>query len=195
MSRVRARRQAPGPSRFAATFRRWVEANAHQMKHPPYRWRVQTGGAYEFRFRGATNRLLGVVGPHYVNVFVVEQGDVWDHVCINELKPVRTASGRWACEWCERKHRGHYASLDRLLNKHLYQPLLDWMNRNLVPGNQLMLLRYGVGCTAIEIRDGADGVPRGATAHAAVPAIARQFGHQAFRWRRGARFDSDVTTD
>ena len=89
--------------------------------------------------------LEGSLTPTGLDIAAMRDGECWDLLLSLDVDPVEISSA-WACSICEAegKHE-RFATLDALWRDHLFDPLGEWIAKELAPARELEFQRLDGG--------------------------------------------------
>lgn len=127
------------------TFDQWFVKNRSRFKYKPVLIKSRKD-YFLLQFKNIAQELTCTISEDGVAIWVTYKGREWDALInIDTCQPRRTPSGHYYCNLCEPKEkRIIYSSREELLSKHLFEPLLAWINENFAPSYRVGLLA-GIG--------------------------------------------------
>lgn len=137
------------------SFLQWFEANQHRFRLPPEIMSIDEAAVRLEILSGLTATARSRNSTFAINVYVMnpeDPVDTWDVLQEFETLP-KERDDLWYCGWCEDYPKPEtgplriYASRDELLIIHIFEPFLDWINRELVVADGVGLYRVGCDCT------------------------------------------------
>ena len=142
------------PTNFASrTLEAWLDRHRDRFRHPPVITQRRKYGL-EMRFVGVSLLLKCFVGSTgAIGIYVEYQGAVWDMLAEFDLLERRTSTGAYFCELCSEPSL--FPSREALWIGHSFEPLLQWVNSELVDLRQLALFQWEGGSTYAELTSGA----------------------------------------
>ena len=149
------------PTNFACrTLEAWLEMHRDRFRHPPITSQRRKYGL-EMRFVGVSSLLKCSVGSTgAIGIYVEYQGVVWDMLAEFDLFERRTSTGAYFCEQCSEPSL--FPSREALWIGHCFEPLLQWVNSELVDSRRLALFQWEGGSTHAELTSVATQLPAGA---------------------------------
>lgn len=113
------------------TYDAWIHSHAQRFRYPPWIAESRKHG-FTLRFRGLAPQLTFQVRQRRswgsAELMIHDTNGVyWDIIGDFDLSEVRTADGRYRCDWCQ--GGADYPSRAALWEAHVFEPLLDWINQ------------------------------------------------------------------
>jgi hypothetical protein len=133
-------------------FDNWLSKNRGLFRHPPV---IITNRKQYFtmRFRDINSAIECTITSHDYTISVSNEGEYWDLTDTGDLSVQRTSSGHYFCEECETGHRELFPTRFALWKDHIFQPILDWANKNLLKTKWICLFQFGQGATMAQVVD------------------------------------------
>jgi hypothetical protein len=143
----------PRPRRqIQRAFLAWLSANRERFALEILPGR-RTDRVLEFSFVGINRAVSGSLGNYSLSIAVEYENCLWDLLWDADASP-RHVTGGCICALCEQTERRLFPDRPALWIDHLFEPLLEWTNRDLANANWLLL--FGTHQTATWARLAAD---------------------------------------
>lgn len=112
------------------TFGRWLSSNRSRFRFQPIIAKKGKGSIIDMRFMGISQKIGCVITRHYAGIYVNHHGECWD-ILTSFVVEARKSSAGYYCEGCEPDKREFFATREELWERHCFEPLLKWVNKNL----------------------------------------------------------------
>lgn len=116
----------------------WLQSNSHRLITP-------------IRLKSRTDRIMVFVLPERdakfeiqlsrweINVAVMNEGECWDYLVCIEAIPERGNDGSYRCTLCLDEVIDRYESREQLWVQHMFEPFLEWMNREMATDRAVVM--------------------------------------------------------
>lgn len=141
--------RSPRP-RIQRVLLHWLQESRPRWQTAP-RVSKRTAKAVELAFPAFDPRVRAVLTREGIDVCVIVDGECWDILWSLDVTPVRTRHG-YVCGQCDVPLQQCYPDRESLWRDHLFESLLDWANRHLVPGAGLTLSGQWGGWTTASVK-------------------------------------------
>jgi len=133
-------------------FDHWLSLNRGLFRHPPVIVKNRRN-SFTMRFRGINAAIKCHITSHDYSISVSNEGECWDFIAEGDISEQRTSSGQYFCEMCETERRELFATRVALWEDHIFKPILNWANKNLIKTKWVCLFQYGEGATMAQVVD------------------------------------------
>ena len=133
-------------------FDHWLSLNRGRFLHPPVIVKNREK-SFTMRFRGINSAIDCTINSHGYSISVSNEGECWDLIAEGDISEQRTSSGRYFCEICETGRRELFPTRFALWEDHIFQPIMNWANKNLLKTQWVCLFQYGEGATMAQVVD------------------------------------------
>ena len=132
-------------------FGRWLSRNRSRFRFQPVIVKKRKDSIIGLRFMGISQKIGCVITRHCADIYVSHQGECWD-ILIDLGAVERKSSAGYYCELCELDKREFFATREELWESHCFEPLLEWVNKNLGESRWVCLFATK-GATWAEIKE------------------------------------------
>lgn len=122
--------------RIQRAFFRWLAENSQRFA-VPIRISRRTDQRIEITFVGI-NPILSISLSKEIWVCVTWENEIWDCLCNFEADPQHVKKG-YICKFCDPEMREIFPDREALWRDHLFEPLLEWVNTDLVQASYIRL--------------------------------------------------------
>jgi len=133
-------------------FDRWLSRNRARFLHPPVIVKNRRN-SFTMRFWGINSAIHCTITSHGYSISVSNEGEYWDFIAEGDISEQRTSSGRYFCKMCEPERRELFPTRFALWEDHIFQPIMNWANNNLLKTQWVCLFQYGQGSTMAQVVD------------------------------------------
>jgi len=92
--------------------------------------------AVEINFLIGGGAIQGYAHPAGISVSAMREGECWDFLFDRDVAIQDHLKG-WFCTLCLAEDRSHFASVEALLQDHLFRPFDEWITTQLIPANAI----------------------------------------------------------
>ena len=135
-------------------FGRWLSRNRSRFRFQPVIVKKRKDSIIGLRFMGISQKIGCVITRHCADIYVSHQGECWD-ILIDLGAVERKSSAGYYCELCEPDQRELFDTREELWESHCFEPLLEWVNKNLGESRWVSLFATK-GTTWAEIKEKED---------------------------------------
>jgi hypothetical protein len=132
------------------TFGKWYKRNKRRFRYLPV-FSKKHWNRIEFKFQGLSPRLVCSINRTGATIWVMHDKEVWDILAEFGTYTGRTVWGDYYCDGCPPENRDFFSSKQTLWENHCFEPLLDWINDNLIVSRWVTLFQIE-GCTWVELK-------------------------------------------
>ena len=105
------------------------------------------------RFRGINAAIDCTITSHGYSISASNEGECWDLIAEGDINEQKTSSGQYVCKMCETERRELFPTRFALWEDHIFKPILNWANKNLIKTKWVCLFQYGEGATMAQVVD------------------------------------------
>jgi hypothetical protein len=113
---------------FRKAFEHWLAGNRARFAHPP-RITERRKGHLTLVFQGITPKITCSINKTGVCIAVEHEGECVDLIANFDIAPRRDGAGHYFCAMCPEPE--YFDSRRALWEGHCFEPLLEWVNREL----------------------------------------------------------------
>lgn len=122
-------------------FDHWLAKNRGLFRHPPVI--VKNGRTcFTMCFRGINSVIGCIITSYDYSISVDYKGECWDLLDNNFVSEQQTPSGEYFCKECEPGHQKLFPTMSALWEDHVFNPIMEWANSNLLKTKWLCLFQY-----------------------------------------------------
>ena len=133
-------------------FDRWLSKNQEFFRNPPVIIENRKKH-FTMRFRGINPVIECTITNHDYSISVSHEGRCWDLIDTADLSERTTPSGQYFCGECKPEYQKLFPTRFALWEDHIFKPILNWANENLLKKKCICLLLHGQGTTTAKIVD------------------------------------------
>jgi len=133
-------------------FDQWLSKNQEFFKHPPVIIESRKN-YFTMHFQGINSAIGCIITDHDYSISVDYKGKCWDLIDTEYVSEQQTPSGQYFCEACKPKSRKLFPTRFALWEDHIFKPILNWANDNLLKTKRVCLFQYGEGSTWTKVVD------------------------------------------
>ena len=108
---------------------------------------------FTMRFRGINSAIACIITSHGYDISVSYEGEVWDLIDSGGLSERRTPLGQYFCEQCKPECRELFPTRYALWEDHIFKPILNWANHNLLKTKWVCLFQLLQASTMAQVVD------------------------------------------
>ena len=132
-------------------FDHWLSRNRGLFQHPPVI--IKNGNnCFTMCFKGINSTIGCIITSYDYSISVDYKGDCWDLIDSNYVSEQQTPSGEYFCKECEPGHQILFPTRSALWEDHIFNPIMEWANNNLLETKWLCLFQYD-GATWAKVID------------------------------------------
>lgn len=132
-------------------FGRWLRQNRRRFRFQPVIVKSGKDSIIQLRLMGISQKIQCVITQHCADICVSHKGECWD-ILVDFGVAERKSSAGYYCELCEPDKRELFATREELWERHCFEPILEWLNKNLAESNWIYLFATE-GATWAEIKE------------------------------------------